>query len=126
MPERKTIRRKSYVRKSYTRKDGTKVKGSRVKSSLIEDRGQPGKGQKLFEIKNNGFLRQEGYSLSKSQSQRRVSLKKASIDNGTLSVLRHLNAIRTLQKSNPNNYKKLDMDVKYVQKEYRKEKENKK
>jgi hypothetical protein len=40
-----------------------------------------------------------------------------------LPVLRHLNAIRTLQKNRPDNFKKLDKDVKFVQKEYRKEKE---
>jgi hypothetical protein len=39
-----------------------------------------------------------------------------------LPVLRHLNAIRTLQKNNPDNFKKLDKDVKFVQKEYKSEK----
>jgi NDP-sugar pyrophosphorylase family protein len=115
------IRRSSYVRKSYTRKDGTIVKGSKVKSSLIVDRGQKGKGKKLFEIKDKGFLTEEGYSLKKSSKQRRQSLKKASKEKGSLKVLRHLNAIRTLQKSNPENFKKLDKDVKFVQKEYRNE-----
>jgi hypothetical protein len=116
------IRRSSYIKKSYNRKDGTKVKGSKIKSSLIKDRGQKGKGKKLFEIKDKGFLREEGYSLKKSLSQRRASLKKASREKGMLPVLRHLNAIRTLQKSNPENYKKLDEDVKYIQKEYRNKK----
>jgi hypothetical protein len=115
------IRRSSYKKKSYRKKDGTKVKGSKVKSSCIEDKGKKGKGRRLFVIKDNGFLRQEGYSLKKSQSARRVSLRKASKEKGMLSVLRHLNAIRTLQKSNATNYKKLDADVKYIQKEYKKQ-----
>jgi len=121
MPEHK-IRRSSYVRKSYIRKDGTKVKGSKVKSSLITDRGNKGKGRRLFEIKDKGFLREEGYSLSKSVPERKVSLRRASKEKGTLSVLRHLNAIRTLQKNNPKNFKKLDQDMKFIQKEYRSEK----
>jgi len=116
------IRRASYVRKSYTRKDGTKVKGSKVKSSLIIDRGKKGKGRRLFEIKDEGFLRENGYSLKKPIEQRRSSLRKASKEKGTLPVLRHLNAIRTLQKNNPDNFKKLDQDVKFVQKEYKNEK----
>lgn len=116
------IRRSSYTRKSYIRKDGVKVKGSKVKSSLIKDRGQKGKGKKLFEVKDKGFLSEKGYGLKKSDSARQTSLRKASKEKGSLSVLRHLNAIRTLQKSNPENYKKLDKDVKFVQKEYKKEK----
>jgi hypothetical protein len=113
------VRRASYVKKSYTRKDGVKVKGSKVKSSLIKDRGQKGKGKKLFEIKDTGFLRENGYSLKKSSKERKKSLRRASKEKGMLPVLRHLNAIRTLQKSNPENFKKLDKDVKFVQKEYR-------
>jgi len=116
------IRRSSYVRKSYTRKNGAKVKGSKVKSSLIVDKGKKGKGRKLFEIKDKGFLRENGYSLKKSMEQRKTSLRRASKEKGMLPVLRHLNAIRTLQKSNPENFKKLDQDVKFVQKEYKKSK----
>jgi hypothetical protein len=122
MENTRMIRRKSYVRKSYRRKDGSKVKGSKVKSSLIKDIGRIGKGRKLFEIKDKGFLTSEGYKLDKPEKQRRASLKKASRDKGSLKVLRHLNAIRTLQKNNESNYKKLDSDVKFIQKEYTKEK----
>jgi hypothetical protein len=119
------IRRSSYVRKSYTRKNGTKVKGSKVKSSMIKDVGKIGKGRKLFEIKDKGFLTRNGYGLKKNSKQRKLSLKRASKENGMLSVLRHLNAIRTLQKNNPSNFKKLDEDVKFVQKEYKIEKNKK-
>jgi hypothetical protein len=116
------IRRSSYTRKSYVRKDGIKVKGSKVKSSLIKDKGQKGKGKKLFEVKDKGFLSEKGYTLKKSDNIRKLSLRKASKEKGSLSVLRHLNAIRTLQKNNPENYKKLDNDVKYIQKIYKNEK----
>ena len=122
MENKNMIRRVSYVRKSYTRKDGTKVKGSKVKSSLIVDKGKKGKGRRLFEIKDKGFLSSEGYKLDKPEKQRRSSLRKASKKKGSLKVLRHLNAIRKLQKNNNENYKKLDRDVKFVQKEYSKEK----
>jgi NDP-sugar pyrophosphorylase family protein len=121
MPEN-TIRRASYIRKSYTRKDGSKVKGSKVKSSLIKDQGKIGKGKKLFEIKDKGFLTKNGYSLKKPIEERKKSLRRASKEKGMLPVLRHLNAIRTLQKNNPENFNKLDKDVKFVQKEYRREK----
>ena len=103
-------RRSSYVKKSHTRKDGTKVKSS------LE------KGIKLFEIKDKGFLTKNGYSLKKSTNDRKKSLKRASKEKGMLPVLRHLNAIRTLQKNNTKNFNKLDKDVIFVQKEYRKEK----
>lgn len=111
------IRRSSYIRKSYTRKDGKKIKGSKVKSSMIKD---VGKQKKLFEIKDKGFLTKNGYSLKKSSKERKKSLRRASREKGMLSVLRHINAIRTLQKNNPVNFSKLDKDVKFVQKEYSK------
>jgi len=104
------------------RKDGIKVKGSKVKSSLIKDRGEKGKGKKLFEIKDTGFLRKNGYSLKKSLKERKKSLRRASKEKDILPILRHLNAIRTLQKSNLENFKKLDKDVKFIQKEYKNKK----
>jgi hypothetical protein len=106
-------RRSSYVKKSYTRKDGNKVKSSV---------GKIGNDKKLFEIKDKGFLTKNGYSLKKSTNDRKKSLRRASKEKGMLPVLRHLNAIRTLQKNNTTNFNKLDKDVKFVQKEYRKEK----
>jgi hypothetical protein len=80
-----------------------------------------GKSKKLFEIKDKGFLTKNGYSLKKTIKHREKSLRRASKEKGMLPVLRHLNAIRTLQKNNPDNFKKLDHDVKYIQKEYKKE-----
>ena len=74
------------------------------------------------EIKDKGFLSEKGYSLKNSSEMRKKSLRRASKEKGILPVLRHLNAIRTLQKSNPENFKKLDKDVKFIQKEYNKKK----
>jgi hypothetical protein len=46
-------------------------------------------------------------------------LKKAIKDNSELKILRHVNAIRTLQKSNEKLYNKLDKDMKWLQKDYK-------
>jgi hypothetical protein len=97
-------------------KKDNKIKTSKIKTS---------KNKKLFEIKDKGFLRKNGYSLKKTSKERKKSLRRASKEKGMLPVLRHLNAIRTLQKNNTNNFEKLDQDVKFVQKEY-KNKKNKK
>ena len=112
-----TCGKNEILRSSYKRKT-SKKKISKVKASCIKDKGKKGKGKKLFEIKDKGFLRAEGYALNKPEKTRHESLRKASREKGTLKVLRHLNAIRTLQKNNPEYYKKLDNDVKYIQKIY--------
>ena len=93
-----------------------------IKSKSKSSYGRIGTGKKLFEIKDKGFLTSEGYKLNKPETARRTSLRKASKKKGSLKVLRHLNAIRTLQKSNPTAYKKLDADVKYIQKIHASEK----
>jgi hypothetical protein len=46
-------------------------------------------------------------------------LKKAIKENSELKILRHVNAIRTLQKSNEKLYNKLDKDMKWLQKDYK-------
>ena len=62
--KRGEILRKGYTRKAYTRADGTKVKEVRVKASCINDKGNKGKGPKLFTLRK-GTLSQHGYSLDK-------------------------------------------------------------
>ena len=82
---RKGYVRKSYKKHSYKRSDGTKVKStkvgqSRVPSKCIEDRGNPGHGPyTLPKIENSGALSKFGYSLSRSTTSRRQSLKKARV-----------------------------------------------
>ncbi len=46
-------------------------------------------------------------------------MKKAIKENSELKILRHVNAIRTLQKSNEKLYNKLDKDMKWLQKDYK-------
>ena len=71
---------------------------------------------------DKGILTKYGYSLKLKHKDRIESLKKAFNENSHLKILRHLNALRTLQKSNEKNYNKLDKDMIWLQKYY---KENK-
>ena len=100
-------------RKAYTRKDKIKVKGK-----CIKNQGKPGKGPKLFEVKDAGMLGQFGYALMKKKELRQRALNKAVKKYGRLKVKRHLVAIRTLSKSRPHNYNKLNADVVYVTKKF--------
>ena len=91
-----------------------------VKQSCVTDKGKPGKGPKLFEIpeEDAGLLSDYGYSLKKNYDERIKAIKKATRDYSKLKILRHINALRTLQKSNEKYYKKLDRDLKWIQDNY--------
>ena len=106
---------------SYKNKSGKQVD---VKPTCIKDKGKPGKGEKLinFPEEDVGLLSKYGYKLKNSHEKRVESLKKAIKDNSELKILRHVNAIRTLQKSNEKLYNKLDKDMKWLQKDYQKQK----
>lgn len=103
----------SYVKK----KTGDKVL---VSSTCISDKGKPGKGPKLITIPEYdvGLLSKYGYSLAESYERRIASLKKAIKSNSELKILRHINALRTLLKSSPKMFSKLDKDMKWIQKDY--------
>ena len=113
------IKRKGY---SYT-KNNTNNQVV-VDPICIKDKGKPGKGKKLITIPDEdvGLLSKYGYSLKNGYEKRLDSLKKAMVDNNELKILKHVNALRTLQKSNERLYNKLDKDMKWLQKDY----ENKK
>jgi hypothetical protein len=104
---------------SYVKKTSKKI--VKVDPICIEDKGKPGKGVKLFEIpeEDKGILSKYGYSLKKNHKERIESLKRAFSENSHLKILRHLNAIRTLQKSNEKMYNKLDKDMKWLQNYYK-------
>jgi hypothetical protein len=106
---------------SYKNKSGKQVD---VKPTCIKDKGKPGKGEKLinFPEEDVGLLSKYGYKLKNSHEKRVESLKKAIKDNSELKILRHVNAIRTLQKSNEKLYNKLDKDMKWLQKDYQNQK----
>lgn len=72
---------------------------------------------------DKGLLSNYGYSLKKNHEDRIKAIKKAYKEHSHLKILRHLNALRTLQKSNERNYNKLDKDMKWLQKYYLKNKD---
>ncbi len=109
----------SIKRKAYSYKKKSK-KIIRVKSSCVKDMGKPGKGPKLIIMpkEDTGLLSKYGYKLSKPYEDRVKCLKKAINDIDRLKVLRHINALRTLFKSNEKYYNKLNKDLKWIQNHY--------
>ena len=103
-------------RASHKKKSGTKVK-----SECVKDMGKPGRGPKLIVMpaEDVGLLSDFGYSLKKPHEERIKALKKACMKHEMLKILRHVNALRTLFKSNESYYKKLDKDMKWIQKHYK-------
>jgi len=97
-----------------------KKKTVNVKPTCIIDKGKPGKGPKLFEIPKEdiGLLSDYGYSLKKNYDERIKAIKKATRDYSKLKILKHINALRTLQKSNEKYYRKLDKDLRWLQDNY--------
>ena len=108
------------IRDAYTKKVNNKI--VKVDSVCIKDKGKPGKGPKLIIIpdKDIGLLKKYGYLLKDSYEKRIIALKKALMKENNLKILRHINALRTLQKSNEKYYNKLDKDFKWLQKQYNK------
>jgi hypothetical protein len=53
-----TVHREGYKRRGYTREDGTRVAATYVPPATfkIEDRGAPGRGERVFEIKHPGEM----------------------------------------------------------------------
>lgn len=102
----------------YNKKSGTSVT---IKETCIEDKGKPGKGPKLIIIpkEDEGLLSQYGYSLKESYEKRIKALKKANKNENNLKILQHVNALRTLQKSNKIYYNKLNKDFKWLQENYK-------
>ena len=107
-----TIQRIGY---SFSKKNSKET--IKVKPSCIKDRGKPGKGPKLFEIpkEDKDLLGDFGYTLKSSHTDRVKAIKKAVKEYSMLKILRHINALRTLHKSDEKNYKKLDKDLKWIQ-----------
>ncbi len=107
------IKRVSYT---YTKKNSKKL----IKIKLGAHGGivSIGHNKKLIIIPKYdiGLLTQFGYKLSKAHNERVVALKKALKQYPWLKILQHINALRTLQKSNEKMYLKLDRDLKWLQK----------
>lgn len=67
-----------------------------------------------------GLLEKYKYKLKNNFEERIKSLKKANNELSKLKVLRYINALRTLHKSNIIYYNKLNRDMKWLQKNYKK------
>jgi hypothetical protein len=108
------------MRSGYTYKKKSSKKTIKVKSSCIKDQGKPGKGPKLITMPKYdvGLLSDYGYSLSKPYEERIKAIKKSLKKNPKLKILQHINALRTLFKSNEKYYNKLNKDLKWLQSIY--------
>jgi hypothetical protein len=69
---------------------------------------------------DEGLLSNYGYSLKNNHDDRIKSIKKSMKENSLLKILRHLNLLRTFQKSHEKLCNKIDKDLKWVQSEYKK------
>ncbi len=103
---------------TYTKKSTKKT--VKVNPTCVEDKGKKGKGPKLITIPKYdvGLLSDYGYSLHQNHEDRIKAIKKSLKTHSMLKILKHLNALRTLQKSNEKYYNKLDKDLKWVQSHY--------
>ena len=67
---------------------------------------------------DEGLLSDYGYALKLSHENRIKAIKKSLKQNNKLKILQHINALRTLHKSNEKLYNKLDKDLKWIQSVY--------
>ena len=117
--KKNSICRVGYVRKAYVRNDGKMVKAVYVPPKCIKDKGKPGKGPKILpEIKKSkeGSLTKLGYKLDEKTEKRHTALKRAVKAYGLATVIRKINYIRILNKSNKTKYNKLGADMRFLQK----------
>jgi hypothetical protein len=108
------------LRDAYTRKTKS-GKTTKVSSSCIKKQGRPGvKGPKLIKMRKEdiGLLKNVGYELDMSKNDRHKSLDKAVRKYNALKILRHVNALRTFNKSYKEHWKRYDDDVKYLERKY--------
>ena len=108
-----------YIRKGYIKKNGTKVKSTVVPPVCIKDKGKKGKGPKILPPipkKDIGMLTKLGYHLKDKVESREKALKKAVKKYGPGKVVKKINYVRILSKSNKTKYNKYTRDMKFVQK----------
>jgi hypothetical protein len=99
-----------------------KTKGSKKSKNSKLARTKSGKLKVLPPIDDNAIhLSDYGYTVKKSEKQRKASLSRASSKEGTLQVLRRLNLIRNYTAVDKNK-KKMSKDVEFLKLKYAKEK----
>jgi hypothetical protein len=113
------IMKKGYYRHDYTKKDGTKVKGKYVRQACTPNKGKPGKttveGKTIPKLKK-GELSHFGYSTHKNVDERHKALLKAVEKLSYATVIRKLNAVRTLSKADAHLFKIYSRDIENLQK----------
>lgn len=113
------IMKKGYYRHDYTKKDGTKVKGKYVRQACTPNKGKPGKttmeGKVIPKLKK-GELSHFGYSTHKNEDERHKALLKAVEKLSYATVIRKLNAVRTLSKADAHLFKIYSRDIENLQK----------
>ena len=102
--------RKSSSRKSSSRKSrkSRKYKSQRMKKTPV----------RLTDIIRKGTLRRHGYSLSLPAPLRKIAIQQAVVYEGVMPIYKKLILLRTLNKSRPSLFKKLNADATYVKKMY--------
>jgi hypothetical protein len=104
--------RREILKRGYTTRRGVKVS-----ATCIEDRGAKGKGPTVIPPLKTGIMM--GYSTYLKESERRKILDALLKTTDYATVIRRLNAIRTLQKrTSPKISKKIGKDMRYLQKKY--------
>ena len=90
-----------------------------VPASCIEDKGQSGKGPKLFGPLKKGELTRYGYSARISREERHKALKKAVLVYGPLTVYHKLDAVAKLTiHTAPEAHKVFKADIEWIRKNF--------
>jgi hypothetical protein len=113
------VMKEGYYRHSYKKKSGTEVKGKYVKQACIPNKGMVGKvlpSAKAIPKLQKGELTKYGYSTHKNEKERLQSLIQAVKELSYATVIRKLNAVRTLSKSDAKLFKIYSKDIENLQK----------
>lgn len=113
------IMKDGYYRHTYKTKTGATVKGKYVKQACTPNKGKPGKtiaSAKVIPKLKKGELSKYGYSTHLSEKDRMKSLIKAVGELSYATVIRKLNAVRTLSKSDEHLFKIYSVDIENLQK----------
>jgi hypothetical protein len=117
---RKSCPKGSISRRGYKYMKPSIKKSVKVKAACIKSKGLRSKGikpKRVIRILTKGALSKFGYHLSDSKKKRHDALKKAVKEYGAGSVIKKLNAVRTLTKNTaPKNSERYGRDIRFVQK----------
>ena len=112
---------------SINKSKKTKSSKPAFRTKKWSKRGTVPESKKILPPPGDEFhLSDYGYTLHKTDKERKASLRKASKgEKSALPVLKRVNLIRNYTKSVPENYLKLSKDVEFLKQEYKKEKKEK-